>query len=235
MDKAAEETCSNNGSSGFHVMSSTVSCWTLTPADRTSLSRAELLDVSSSGDGTPSQRNGTGSDGVATGIAAQQLREQDIARADEGADDRAARQQNQEWGLAYNELVRRRLAESPVGIVEGDKYDSSVAAEIITGKYGYHQPLYRLQDYFAGSGWTPTRSTQNNILAQCQFILVPLLAFYKQCVQQDCVVGCDDTSVTFLYPKTLPALDLNDPKECRMHEVFSKALDKGEPSITAKM
>jgi transposase len=125
--------------------------------------------------------------------------------------------------------------ERPVGIVEGNKYDSSIAAEIITGKFGYHLPLYRLQDYFAGSGWTPTRSTQNNILAQCLFIIMPLLLLFKQRVQGDCVVGCDDTSVTLLYPKTLPALDLNDPKERRIHEVFAKALAEQQPSITAKM
>ena len=50
------------------------------------------------------------------------------------------------------------------GLVEGNRYDTSVAAEIITGKYGYHLPIYRQQDYFAGSGWTPARSTLLNIL-----------------------------------------------------------------------
>ena len=59
--------------------------------------------------------------------------------------------------------------ERPIGIVEGNEYDSSIAAEIMTGKYSYHMPLYRLQDYFAGSGWTPTRSTQNNILPKSDF------------------------------------------------------------------
>lgn len=51
----------------------------------------------------------------------------------------------------------------PVGLVEGNRYDTSVAAEIITGKYGYHLPIYRQQDWFAGSGWTPSRSTLLNI------------------------------------------------------------------------
>jgi hypothetical protein len=27
-----------------------------------------------------------------------------------------------------------------------------VAAEVITGKYAYHLPIYREQDYFAGCG-----------------------------------------------------------------------------------
>jgi len=116
--------------------------------------------------------------------------------------------------------------ERPTALVEGNKYDTSIAAEIITGKYGYHLPLYRLQDYFAGSGWTPSRGTQCNILAQAYFVIAPLLAFFKTLVQSDSIVGCDDTSVTLLYDrKTLPVLDLDDPRERRMHEVFSRAID----------
>src|SRR5690606_22555209 len=42
-------------------------------------------------------------------------------------------------------------AERPTGIVEGDKYDASIAAEIITNKYAYHLPVNRQQDMFAGS------------------------------------------------------------------------------------
>ena len=125
--------------------------------------------------------------------------------------------------------------ERPTGIVEGDKYDSSVATEIITGKYSYHLPLYRLQDYFSGLGWTPSRSTQGNILASTFFIIQPLLDYFKQTLQTDSIVGCDDTSLTLLYPKTIPQLDLDDPKQRRIHEVFTDALKKGEPSINAKM
>jgi transposase len=125
--------------------------------------------------------------------------------------------------------------ERPTGIVEGDKYGASIAAEIITGKYGYHLPIYRQQDYFAGSGWTPGRSTLLNILTNSHFVIEPLLAFFKTTVQGDSVVGCDDTSVTLLYSKTIPTFDLKDPKERRIHEVFSKALDENKPSIQAKM
>ena len=123
----------------------------------------------------------------------------------------------------------------PASLMEGNKYDTSVAAEIITGKFSYHLPLYRLQDYFAGSGWTPLRSTQNNILHQAHQVIEPLLDFFKTQVQSDLVVGCDDTGLTLLYPQTLPTFDLSDPKERRMHEVFTKALAENKPSINAKM
>ena len=125
--------------------------------------------------------------------------------------------------------------ERPAGIVEGNKYDTSIVAEIITGKYSYHLPLYRLQDYFAGTGWTPSRSTQANILANAYRVLAPLLDYFQQQVQWDAVVGCDETRVTLLYPKELPEFDLSDPKQRRMHEVFSEALEKNKPSINARM
>lgn len=125
--------------------------------------------------------------------------------------------------------------ERPTGIVEGNKYAPSIAAEIITGKFGYHLPIYRQQDYFAGSGWAPGRSTLLNILSGCDFVLQPLLKYFKHAVQTDSVIGCDDTSVTLLYPKNLPQLDLEDPKQRRISEVFEEALKQGKPSIRAKM
>jgi transposase len=125
--------------------------------------------------------------------------------------------------------------ERPTGIVEGNKYDTSIAAQIITGKFGYHLPIYRQQDYFAGSGWAPSRSTLLNILAGSFFVIQPLLDYFKRTVQNDSVIGCDDTSVTLLYPKTLPTFDLDDPKERRIHEVFTAALNENKPSIRAKM
>ena len=125
--------------------------------------------------------------------------------------------------------------ERPTGLVEGNKYDSSIAAEIITGKYSYHLPLYRLQDYFAGTGWTPSRGTQGNILTRAHFVIEPLLEFFKTQVRRDSIVGCDDTGVTLLYSKTLPEFDLDDPRQRRMHEVFSKAIADNKPSIGAKM
>jgi transposase len=126
-------------------------------------------------------------------------------------------------------------AERPTGIVEGDKYDASVAAQIITHKYGYHLPLYRLQDMFAGSGWTPSRSLMLNILINCYFILEPLLAYFKQTLLTDRIIACDDTGLTLLYPKVPPDFDLSDPKQKRAAEVYAKALEQKKPSINAKM
>ncbi len=125
--------------------------------------------------------------------------------------------------------------ERPTGIVEGDKYDTSVAAQIISHKYAYHLPLYRLQDMFAGSGWTPSRSTMLNILVGCHFIIEPLLVYFRQTLLDDSIVACDDTGLTLLYPKVLPEFDIGDPKQKRIAEVYAKALEENKSSINAKM
>ncbi len=49
--------------------------------------------------------------------------------------------------------------ERPTGLVAGDRFDASIGVEVIAWKYFYHLPFYRQQDLFAGSGWTPSRST----------------------------------------------------------------------------
>ena len=56
--------------------------------------------------------------------------------------------------------------ERPTSLVEGDRYDTSVAAAVVEAKWFHHLPIYRHQDVFAGSGWTPSRSTLLNLVSQ---------------------------------------------------------------------
>jgi transposase len=125
--------------------------------------------------------------------------------------------------------------ERPAGLVEGDRYDTSVAAEIITAKYGFHLPVYRQQDLFAGSGWTPDRSTLLNLLVASAALLRPLAEYLKQVVLTDDVLGTDETRVTLLVPPMLPEIDANDPKSQRTHEVLSEAATAGRRSVTGRM
>lgn len=125
--------------------------------------------------------------------------------------------------------------ERPTGIVEGDKYDTSVAAEIIAAKYGYHLPIYRQQDVFAGSGWTPSRSTLLNILEGSAFVIRPLAEYLKEMVLTSPILGTDDTPVTLLLPKDIPRPNKGDPKSQRIQEVFTQAVREGKPSVSARM
>jgi transposase len=126
-------------------------------------------------------------------------------------------------------------AERPEGLVEGDRYDTSVGAEIITANLGYHLPLYREQDIFAGSGWTPHRSTLLNIKTAAAELVEPLVKFFADEVRKDAVVGTDDTGVTLLLPKVLPEVEPNDVRSQRIHEVFSAAFKGDKKHVKAKM
>lgn len=125
--------------------------------------------------------------------------------------------------------------ERPIGLVEGNRYDPSVAAEIITGKYGYHLPVYRQQDYFAGCGWTPSRSTLLNILEASAFVIEPLADYFKATILDSPILGTDETQVTLLLPKDIPKPVEGDLKLKRIHEVFTEAVRKGKPSVSGRM
>lgn len=126
-------------------------------------------------------------------------------------------------------------AERPLSLIEGNRYDSSIAAEIITAKYGYHLPLYRQQDQFAGSGWVPARSTLLNIQTASAELVRPLIEFFADEVRRDSVIGTDDTGVTLLLPATLPEVDAADVRSLRIHEVLSAALAEDRKHVKAKM
>ena len=122
----------------------------------------------------------------------------------------------------------------PDGLV-GSRYDSGVAAQIITGKYGYHQPIYRQQDYFASGGWTASRSTLLNILVAVAGLLRPLIDYFCQTIKGGDLIGTDDTGVTLVLPKEIPKAIEGDEKSERIHDVISKARADGEVSVTAHM
>ncbi len=127
-------------------------------------------------------------------------------------------------------------ATRPVGLVEGNKYDTSVAAEIVSAKFGYHLPIYRQQDLFASSGWTPSRGTLLNIAEAAHELLPPFMEYLRDEVRRDFAIGTDETRVTLLLPPGgyIP-LAGETLKSRRIHEVFAAARKEQKPSVTARM
>ena len=125
--------------------------------------------------------------------------------------------------------------ERPTSLVEGERYDTSVAAAVVEAKWFLHLPIYRHQDVFAGSGWTPRRSTLLNLVSQVQFVITPFISHMTQLVQQDVGVGLDDTACRMLLPKTVPKVIPGDLKSQRLAEKVAEARAKGESSLLAKM
>jgi transposase len=123
--------------------------------------------------------------------------------------------------------------ERPTSLVEGDRYDTSVAATIVEAKWFHHLPIYRQQDLFAGSGWVPGRSTLLNIVSQVAFVIAPLIESMTRLVQRDIGVGLDETSCRMLLPRETP--QENDPKSRRLAEKVAEARAAGHDSLLAKM
>lgn len=139
------------------------------------------------------------------------------------------------YACSGNPACGIRSPERPTSLVEGDRYDTSVGATIVEAKWFHHLPIYRQQDVFAGSGWTPSRSTLLNIVSQVEFVISPLIGFMTQQVQQDIGVGLDETSCRMLLPKTIPAVIAGDLRSQRLAEKVAEARAKGEDSLLAKM
>lgn len=125
--------------------------------------------------------------------------------------------------------------ERPTSLVEGERYDTSVAAAVIEGKWFLHLPIYRHQDIFAGSGWTPSRSTLLNLVNQVDFVTQPLVAYMTGLVQQDIGVGLDETQCRMLLPRDPPQVIPGDLKSQRLAEKVAETQAKGESSLLAKM
>ncbi len=123
----------------------------------------------------------------------------------------------------------------PTSLVEGDRYDTSVAAAVVDAKWFQHLPIYRHQDLFASSGWTPSRSTLLNLVGQVDFVTMPLVAYMTRLVQQDVGVGIDDTSCRMLLPRDPPLAVPGDAKSLRLAEKIAEARAKGDSSLLAKM
>jgi transposase len=123
----------------------------------------------------------------------------------------------------------------PEGLIEGNRYDTSVAAEIVTNKYAYHLPTYRHQDQFAGSGWTPSRSTLSNILEASATCIRPFIEYLRGEVVASGALGTDETRLTLLLPPEIPPAQEGDAKSKRIYEVLSEARAEKRPSVSARM
>jgi len=123
----------------------------------------------------------------------------------------------------------------PEGLVEGNRYDTSVAAQIMASKYALHIPTYRQQDQFAGCGWTPSRGTLLNILVATAACIRPFVLYLREQVLASGALGTDETRVTLLLPPEIPAAIAGDAKSQRIYEVFTKARAEKQPSVSGRM
>jgi transposase len=112
----------------------------------------------------------------------------------------------------------------PLGIVEGAKYGFDVIASMIALKYAFHQPTYRQQDWFAQCGWTPRRSTINDMIQLGVETTVPLYAqLYYELLRQNIILA-DETTLLLL---TRGALTEEQLAQLRKRRKSTDAADDG--------
>lgn len=62
-----------------------------------------------------------------------------------------------------------------------------------------------------------------------------MIEHFKQAVLAGGMLGTDDTPVTLLLPKNIPEPSDNDLKSQRIHDVFTRAVARGKPSVSVRM
>jgi len=133
------------------------------------------------------------------------------------------------------ETIENLRNEIPAGLGEKGRYDASVAAAIACGKFELHIPYYRLQDMFASSGWTPSRSTLDYLMDLTAEAVQELPLLMTRRVLLSHCIGMDDTGVKLIMPKEIPEIVQGDLRTQRLIEKMLEAKKEGKTSLDAKM
>lgn len=140
--------------------------------------------------------------------------------------------------LAYvAQPERELLVESEGNLGEKERYHPSVAAHVANSKFGLHLPLYRLQDVFASSGITLSRSQLDYMLDLAYEATQDVhQLMHRRLLEAHCI-GMDDTHTTLIMPPTVPTLDPEnkDPRVERLIEKMREAKKLKKDSLDAKM
>jgi transposase len=140
--------------------------------------------------------------------------------------------------LAYvDQPERELLVESEGNLGEKERYHPSVAAHVANSKFGLHLPLYRLQDVFASSGLTLSRSQLDYMLDLAYEATQEVHQLMQARLLESNCIGMDDTHTTLIMPPTIPKLDPQnkDPRVERLIEKMIEAKKKKKDSLDAKM
>jgi hypothetical protein len=74
-----------------------------------------------------------------------------------------------------------------------------------------------------------------HVLSASAELIRPFIDYLSDVVRTDPCLGTDDTGVCLLLPDAIPAIDPDDRKSKRVHEVIRHALATKKKSLTAKM
>jgi len=84
---------------------------------------------------------------------------------------------------------------TPEGPIERCEADAGLLAYVITEKFEYHTPLYRIEDKLNREGVNSSRQTMADWMAGCALALTPLYDLIREKIFEYDIVGNDDTPV----------------------------------------
>jgi len=121
----------------------------------------------------------------------------------------------------------------PLSIIEGCKYDFSVIAAMLALKFAFHVPTYRQQDWFAQSGWSPSRSTANDLINYGVSTIGPLYGQMWQSLLSQSILLGDDTRLRVLLRGALDEKELAQLGERSRFRATSPPGGTGPPGSAA--
>lgn len=140
--------------------------------------------------------------------------------------------------LAYASDPNRELqVEEEANLGEKGRYHPSTGAHVVHGKFELHLPYYRLQNNYASSGWTPSRSSLDYITDLVNDVTQELPKLMHSRIMNSLCVGLDDTYVKLIMPKELPQIAEGsvDSRTQRLIEKMREAMADKKDSLDAKM
>jgi transposase len=105
----------------------------------------------------------------------------------------------------YREQEHVAIADNPPQPINKGLPGPGLLAQTITSKYGYHLPLYRLEDIFARHRVELSRATLCGWMASCAELLTPLFNAMVRRVLLSGGIHTDDTPLPVWDP-TLPQI-----------------------------
>lgn len=95
-------------------------------------------------------------------------------------------------------LLGVRQAVSADCIIEGSKFDSSFMAHLVTEKFGYHMPVYRIREKLTTHKISITDQTLCGLLINIGQKMEPLIAEMKKALFEQEIIFTDDTPLDMI-------------------------------------
>ena len=97
--------------------------------------------------------------------------------------------------IKLRESGRLFATPAPTGVIEGSRADVSFLAGMLTDKYQYHQPLYRIHQRLTSVGFNLSRPWLTQLSQQAIALLEPIYQAQLASIKQSRIITMDETPI----------------------------------------